>query len=464
MRHSFSQAHRANPQIYNETLPLEEIESRLLDLRDQASALTARAEKEGRELSAEENAKLQGIYAQFETYEAMHEAQKPRRRTSPDPLNRVMGQPAAGAPTRGFTSQGGYLPANCADPFSTVFGNLSRGQEPFRNSADFLGHVLQGARSGSFQNATATEGVGVDGGFAVPSILYREVMAELMATSELWRLCRLYPVDSNNATIAFPDVLNQLQNLAGLLVDWKAENASVTGQIMKWRTVELKLHKLMAMAEASGELLEDAPGYASMVTSALGADAAMRLDHALIAGSGVGTPTGYLTAGSVIEVAPQSGQAADTVIAQNFVDMWARLHPACKKRAVWLLSPDMMGQLPFLKFPGSTTQPVPLYTPPGGLSAAPYGTILGRPVIESTLTPIPGDRGDVALVDFSQVALIMRNQARIDFTNQLNFDRDAVNWRLRWRVDAVPIWGNQKFTPRNGGLELSWAAVMGARS
>ena len=464
MQTSLHKAHRAHPPIYNETLPPEEIESRLLELRDQANALAARAEKDGRELTPDENAKLQGIYAQFESFEAMLEAQRPRRKTATDSLNRVLGQPGIGGAGIGFTSQGGFIPANCTDPFGTVFGNLSRGQEPFRNSADFLGHVLQGARSGSFQNATGTEGIGVDGGFAVPSILYREVMAELMATSELWRLCRLYPVDSNNATIAFPDVLNQLQTLAGLQVDWKAENASVAGQVMKWRTVELKLHKLMAMAEASGELLEDAPGYASMVTSALGADAAMRLDHALIAGSGVATPTGYLTAGSVIEVAPGSGQAADTVIAENFVDMWKRLHPACKRRAVWLLSPDVMGQLPFLKFPGSTDAPVPLYTPPGGLSAAPYGTILGRPVIESTLTPIPGNRGDVALVDFSQVALIMRNQMRIDFTNQLNFDRDAVNWRLRWRVDAVPIWGNQKFTPRNGGSELSWAAVLGARA
>lgn len=464
MLHNIFLALCAHPPIYNETLTLDEIEDRLLDLRNQANALSARAESERRELNADEQAKLNGIYAQFEHYEAMHEAQKPRRRTQADPLNRTLGQPVNGAPTRGFTSQGGYLPANCSDPIDTVFGNLARGPEQFRNSAEFLGSVLQGARAGNFQNATGTEGIGVDGGFAVPSILYRELMSELMETSELWRLCRLYPVDSNNATIAMPDVLNQLQKLAGLQVDWKAENAAATGQAMKWRTVELKLHKLLAMAEASGELLEDAPGYASMVTSALGADAAMRLDHALIAGSGVATPTGYLTASSVIEVAPESGQTADTVIAENFVKLWSRLHPACKRRAVWLLSPDVMAQLPFLKFPNSTDQPVPLYMPPGGLSASPYGTILGRPVIESTLTPVPGDRGDISLVDFSQVALIMRNSARIDFSNQLNFDRDAVNWRLRWRVDAVPMWGNQKFTPRNGGLELSWAAVLGARS
>ena len=59
------------------------------------------------------------------------------------------------------TIQGGLLPANCADPFRTVFGNRAAGEDRFRNSADFFGQVLQSANTGNFQAATATFAAGI---------------------------------------------------------------------------------------------------------------------------------------------------------------------------------------------------------------------------------------------------------------------------------------------------------------
>lgn len=443
--------------IFNNSIESPEaLEARLIELNDQAKHIQARAKVEGRELTADEQAKTEEIFAEFELVEAkLSMAGTPaKRKTSHDGPN------ARSTTQVGLTYQGGLLPANCADPYRFIFGNQVSQASQFQGStAEFLAYCRNPANQ--FQNATATEGVGVDGGFAVPTTLHQEIMAELMATSELWRLCRAYPVTANNVTIALPDVLNQLANLANLQVDWKAENASANGQILKWREVDLKLGKLMAMAEASSELEEDAPGYARTVETTLGADAGMRLDHALIAGVGSGTPLGYLNAPSTIEIPPESGQAADTVLWANVVQLYSRLHPACKRRAVWLASPDVMAQLLTMQLPNGNPALLSGSVNDGG-AGSPAPRLLGRPILETTLTPILGNRGDLALVDFSQVALIMRNSMRIDYSQHLNFNRDVVNWRIRWRVDAVPIW-DQVFTPRNGGLSLSWATVLGAR-
>lgn len=453
--------------IFCETIDLEEAEARLIELRDEMNAIQANAEREKRPMTNAEEKKISAIFAEFEAVESKLGVRRAieianqgsRRQTSPDALPNGPMRSSAQTAT-GLTMQGGLIPQNCADPYAYIFGNNVSSDSSFRgSSAQFLAQCRHPAAQ--FQNATATEGVGVDGGFAVPSTLHREIMAELMSTSELWRLCRTYPVAANNATIALPDVLNQLSSLANLQVDWKAENASATGQILKWRAVNLQLGKLMAMAEASSELEDDAPGYARMVEATLGADAGMRLDHALIAGVGNGTPLGYLNADSVIEVQPESGQAADTILWSNIVNLYSRVHPVCKKRAIWLVSPDVMTQLLTMTLPNGNPVLLSGSFNDGG-AGAPIPKLLGRPIMETTLTPVLGDRGDIALVDFSQVALIMGSDAKIDYTQYVNFARDVVNWRLRWRVDAVPIW-NTVFQPRNAGPTLSWATVLGAR-
>lgn len=425
--------------------------------------IRADAAKENRELNQREQSRIEQYQEVAATLEAELSARHPpQRRTEPDPIRNTASNQQRGAqPVIGLTAQGGLLPQNAADPLRYIFGNRHSTESRFQGTtAEFLAQCRSPALA--MQNATATEGIGIDGGFAVPATLHQQVMAELMETSEFWKLCRLYPATANNVSIALPDVMNQLQNLAGYQVDWKAEASSLTSQILKWRAVNLELGKLTAMAEASSELEEDAPNYARMVELTLGADAGMRLDHALIAGNGNGgTPLGYLNADSVIEVNPESGQAADSIVWQNIVQLYSRVHAACKRRAVWVVTSEAMSQLLNMTLPNGNPALLSGGTNDGGAGAlAPR--MLGRPIIESTLAPMLGDRGDIALVDFSQVALIMKNASRIDFSPHLNFDRDVLNWRLRWRVSATPIW-NKVFSPRNGGLSLSWAAVLGAR-
>ena len=53
--------------------------------------------------------------------------------------------------------------------------------------------------------------------------------------------------------------------------------------------------------------------------------------------------------------------------------------------------------------------------PPGGISAAPYGTSYGRPVAEIEQASALSDVGDIAFIDLSHYALVRRCAAgRVD--------------------------------------------------
>ncbi|MGK3946755.1 hypothetical protein ABK046_51380, partial [Streptomyces caeruleatus] len=75
-----------------------------------------------------------------------------------------------------------------------------------------------------------------------------------------------------------------------------------------------------------------------------------------------------------VEVAKESGQAADTVVAANIANMYARqLHPS---RGVWLIQPQVMPQIMLM-----TIGNQPIWTPPtAGMTQAPMGMLMGRPI------------------------------------------------------------------------------------
>ncbi|WP_349745381.1 phage major capsid protein, partial [Roseateles cavernae] len=103
-------------------------------------------------------------------------------------------------------------------------------------------------------------------------------------------------------------------------------------------------------------------------------------------GSGVGQMLGILNSPALITVAAEGSQTADTIHADNIIKMWTRMPASARRRAVWLCNQDAEGQLMQLgsvvkTAAGTAVGGMPSYLPPGGLSASPYGTLLGRPVV-----------------------------------------------------------------------------------
>jgi HK97 family phage major capsid protein len=115
-----------------------------------------------------------------------------------------------------------------------------------------------------------------------------------------------------------------------------------------------------------------------------------------------------------------------------------------------------------MQFPGTGTA-VPAYLPPGGLSAQPYGTLMGRPVISTEAAGALGDVGDISFVDFSQYMSVLKSGGvRQDISIHLFFDYDITAFRFVLRVGGQPWWNSP--IARANGLSRSPFVTLGARA
>jgi HK97 family phage major capsid protein len=219
----------------------------------------------------------------------------------------------------------------------------------------------------------------------------------------------------------------------GIRAYWAAEAAEKTASQPKFREMEMKLRKVVGLVYATDELLADATALEGWILSNLPEELRFVVEDSILNGTGAGQPQGILASGAVVSVAKETGQAAASIVGENIMKMWARLWNTSRRSVVWLINQDTLPQLMQLQLPVGTGG-VPLYMPPGGLSAAPYGTILGRPVLESEYV----EKGGVEAASSIHVRFVY----------------DETCFRFVYRVDGQSKW-NAALTPKNGTNTVS---------
>lgn len=463
--------------VRNDGATIETLQDRLLELRDQANNIQARADAEQRGLTEDEQSEISRIFAQFEDTEADIERRKvladinhkmaapTGRRTEPESF-----EPQAAAPNPNATRaqmdgqrMRASVPAQPRD-------NRDTGKWGFRSPGEFLNAVVKGSQRTAvpdprlIANAPTTygqEGVGADGGFAVPPDFRTEIVRKVMGEDSLLARTDQMTTSSNQITVP-TDETTPWQSSGGIQAYWENEAGQKTQSKPQLTEKTVKANKIIALVPMTDELLQDAPAMAAYVNSKAPEKIDFKVNDAILNGTGVGQPLGILNSGALITVAQESGQAADTVVFKNIVNMYTRMTDAGKRRGVWLVNGDVEAQLMQMQFPGTGTA-VPVYLPPGGLSAQPYGTLLGRPVITTEAAPALGDAGDISFVDFSQyMSVVKAGGIRQDVSIHIFFDYDVTAFRFVLRVGGQPWW-NSAIT-RNNGLSRSPFVTLGARA
>ena len=472
--------------MFAEAADIDALRARLVSLNAQAQGVAAAADEDGRDLSDEEATRLAGIQARFDATEAQiamlerneaagspetprHAVRASAGALRPRQVNAELGgepgQAIAGAvnPRLGI-----ILDRASRRPPSQVLG-VTNARDEWANADEFFAAAISGARDPRlFKNLVGSEGVGQDGGFAVPTTWFGGVIDLALQQAEFAPRCRVFPSQSNTVIVPMPDVENRSSDIAGLNGTWAVEGGTQTSQRLRWRGVTLKLSKIFILAEASSELLEDIPGiagngYSGQLTGMMATASAYSLDSAILKGTGVGMPLGILMSASTIVVAEESGQTADTLVYQNLVKMYSRLMPASQKRGTWYISSDVLPQLLTMVFPGSTN-PVLLNVFSGSAIGAVSMSIFGRPVVVDEVMSQLGTLGDIVFADMSQYALAMKTSARLEMSNAPGFASDVMAWRLIMRVTGQPLW-DKPITQYNGSsATLSWAATLATRA
>lgn len=355
-------------------------------------------------------------------------------------------------PTGGFASFGEFA---AAVRFAGLPGNQSRIDPRLAGRFD-------NGRSAAAPGSYGGEGVGTDGGFAIPPVYSSEIftLSNSLDEGSLLPLTDNVEIESN--AMAFPKDETTPWGTDGIRAYWQSEAQAGTATKPKLGLAELRMKKLMALVPVSDELLADGTALNSFLPGKMAASIRWKINEAILFGTGAGQPMGAFNSGALITVAKETGQATLTLQAQNVAKMVARLPEGSFPRAVWLINNDVLPALFTL-----TLGNYPIYLPAGaavgGIQGSPYGTLLGRPIYVSQHAKSFSSQGDVLLADLSYYRAITKaGGVQIATSMHLYFDADATAFRAIVRLD-----GQSKIAaainPANGSNQMSPFVQLGAR-
>lgn len=398
---------------------LEQKEKAVKDAR----AIMATADAAGRDLTEDEQsnydaliASLDGLNAKIEAEKQLIEAERTLQGVSVDDEATISGGRARveDDPRRGFQSYGDFVGA-------VVSASRNHRMDD---------RLLIGAAAPS---TYANEGNGADGGFLVPPEFSREIFRLSLEDQAFLPLTDNTPVAGNS--MAFPSDETTPWGSNGVRAFWEGEAEAATATKPVFKTNTMRLRKLMALVPVTDELVADAAAISSYLTGKTAESIRWKSNDALVHGDGVGKPLGVLNSAALVSVAKESGQAADTLNANNVAKMYARMLPGSLGRAVWLINSDVLPQLLTMTLGDNT-----IYVPPSeGFRNAPGGFLLGRPVIFTEHAKTLGDKGDIQLVDWGMYRTITK-QGGIETATSMHlyFDAGATAFRATFRVDGQP--------------------------
>jgi HK97 family phage major capsid protein len=439
----------------------------LSDLQTEMEAIAAAADEANRDMTDDElktvtahTARIDVLNKQIAARAAIQAVPTAGRRTAAEPHN----APAPGAGRKPTT-----VPASPRDPKDAgTFGFESFGvfAQLVRHAAVDEGSKGADARE-RLNNATTTygnESIGAEGGFVVPPDFRNQIWVKVLGEDSL--VTRTDQMVTSSNGITFPaDETAPWDTTSGIQAYWESEGGAKTPSKPAFETKNARLNKLICFVPVTDELLEDGPALESWLRTKAPQKMTSKLNTAIIRGNGTGKPLGILESPSLITVTKELSQDADSIVGANISKMWARLYAPLRRDAVWLINQDIEPQLDFLAFPDKGSGfPVPLYVPNGGLSASPFSTLKGRPVIPVEAASTLGDKGDIILTSLSQYMTVTKGRdIKTDVSIHLYFDQDITAFRFVLRITGQPLWGSS-LAPQFGSMTRSWAVVLEARA
>ena len=321
----------------------------------------------------------------------------------------------------------------------------------------FENHGIDHRLERRLKAAGASEGVNADGGYAVPIEFSQNVFNDILGEDSLFNRCFLIPMTSSS--IKLPALNYTAQGSFGVTAYWTGEGASITTSKPDYRQPQLNLNKLAALVPVTSELLEDGIAIEPIITQ-LAADAiTFTLNDAILNGNGTAKPTGIIGHASVVSVAKETGQAADTVVAENVVKMRSRFigNPA---NAVFLIHRDVEPELLTMQDGAGRW----LYFAPGSFADKPNGKLLGAEVQPVSNCQALGTNGDIIYADMKQYAIGYKAAGPTQAMSlHLYFNTDQLAYRWTFRVDGRP-WRDAPLAALNGPSTYSPFVTLATRS
>jgi HK97 family phage major capsid protein len=410
---------------------LEKLRAALAAETAKMVALDALADRENRDLSAEEKLQLDASIATVATLKGditRQEAIREAERTAP-------GVSATGI---------------------AIVGHNNAEDKPWGSFADQMKAIRSASKPGAvadprlFAASGATEAVDADGAFLIAPEFSSEIVRRTFTTGQVASRCKAMPMASNRLIIPGANDASRLdgQRNGGVTSFWTYEAALYTKTKPTFREIALQIDKLTVLTYGTDELLADGDAWQTFVNDVVPDEFDFKLTDAIFSGPGTGGgPLGIGNSGALLTIArTNAGQAPTSV---DLYNMYQRVPAYVRGDAAFFINQDMENSLWNLTR-GSGTAVELLYTPPGtknNLNS--YGVLFGLPVIPIEQASTTGVQGDITLASFSQYMLGRRGGIKADTSIHVQFLTGEQAFRWQMRVAGESLW-DKPVTPKNG--------------
>ena len=433
---------------------LNKLKDRYATLQNSIDELQANAETDNRDLTADEYAAIEKhldeqdkLKAQIKTAERL-EAQEEITATPPQAGIVVKGPNAETASYH----LGQYLQDIVASSKRTQSGGA-----PLPRVANYQQRVLAAATG-------AGEVVPADGGYLVGTDFSDEIMSNTYENNQVVSRCtrRTISGNSNKVQINGIDETSRATGSrhGGVRWYWLSEAESMTASRPKFRKIDLELNGGGILFYATDDLLNDASLLKQEVNAAVSDELAFAMQDGIINGSGAGQPLGILNSPALVSQAAETNQTSTTIVYENILKMMTRkIGPI--NRYVWLINQEIMPQIGTLNLAVGTGG-APVYLPSGGASAAPFSTLMNRPMIEIEQAAALGTVGDIMLVDLGEYLVAEKGGVQAAMSIHVQFLTNETVFRWIVRFDGQPK-VSSALTPYKGSATRSPFIALASR-
>jgi len=371
------------------------------------------------------------------------------------------------------------VPIGPLDPeYRASYGSLARetGRRhgPFRHFGEQLSAIMASSSPGTIVDQRLTQirnasGLGTsipsEGGWLVQTDFSLALLERMQKISILAPRCWHVPIGPNADGVEMPTIDETSRatgsRWGGVQVYRRGEADTVTAKKPKFGAVELRLEDMMGIAYVSNRALKDSVSMGAIISRAFEEEMSFKLDDEIVRGTGVGECLGILTSGALITVTKEVGQAAATILYENLVNIWSRMPTRNRIRAEWYYNQEIEPQFFSLGLVLGTGGS-PIYMPSGGLSASPYSTLFGRPMIPIEQASALGDVGDIIFADLNDYMIIEKGGLEAEQSIHVKFIYDEMTFRFILRNNGLPLW-KAPLTQYKGSKSLSPFICLGAR-
>lgn len=306
--------------------------------------------------------------------------------------------------------------------------------------------------------------IGADGGFLVGTTVADDIKLRMTA-GEIFRRVTPIPLDAGTDGIEI-NLIDETSRVAGsrhgaVQGYWLDEGTAPGATRPKFWKYNLRLKGLAALGYATNSLLNNVAALGNVMLTSFGQELRFLAEDAIVNGTGAGQPKGILSSGSLIVIAKETGQAANSVVTQNLSKMWARLDNTGKlsPNTVWLINTDVNPQLDELALPVGTGALEPRFV---GYDQQGVMRIKGKPVVAVEYCATLGSQGDIVLANFDEYGFI-EQQMESASSMHVAFTTNEMAFRVTYFVDG-DMKQKSALTPFKGSNTLSHVLAVAVRA